>query len=103
MMTSRGKGKSMICASLLAHEYVFNGAKTVEELNNPNTIHVIVAAQEMVNSEDTVSKFLQWFDDPPYSSELDGNYVQSPFKVNTFGSLKSGSNKMITQGMEHLE
>ena len=101
MMTSRGKGKSMICASLLAHEYVFNGAKTVEELNNPNTIHVIVAAQEMVNSEDTVSKFLQWFDDPPYSSELDGNYVQSPFKVNTFGSLKSGSNKMITQGMEH--
>ena len=100
MMTSRGKGKSMMCGGLLAHEYTFNGAKTINELSNPSTIHIVIAAQEMSNCEDTISKFMQWFDDPPYSNDDNGYYIQSPFKVNTFGSLKSGSNKVITQGTE---
>lgn len=99
MMTSRGKGKSWTGAAFLAHEYILNGAKSVQELVVPPTIHVSIVAQEKSNCKDTLDKFLQWFENPPYDYESEGIIYPSPFYTSVIGSLRSNEEK-ITQGVE---
>jgi hypothetical protein len=99
MMTSRGKGKSWIGAALTTHEFVLNGAKSLQELYTPSTISVQIVAQEKNYCQDTLDKFLQWFENPPYDYEEEGTIYPSPFYVSTIGSLRSTPER-ITQGIE---
>ena len=80
-LANRGCGKSYFVANgVIAHEWLFDGAKeyTEETILNPATVSVLVGAGDGKYSKDLLDKTKLCIDELPGGIEINGKYYPSP-------------------------
>lgn len=93
-MANRGCGKSYFVASaIVAHEWLFNGVKSMEEdkdKENPPVAHITVGAGDTKYSNDILNKVKMTVDNLPGKIEIGGKVYPPPFSRKYDGSWASG-------------
>lgn len=91
---ARSGGKSFVASSIMEHEFLTDGTKSVESyLKGDNKIEVFCGAPLAGKSSDLLDKFKQSLDNMP-GEYLNGNtYIPAPFSRQCSGTLKVGNSK----------
>jgi hypothetical protein len=91
---SRGGGKSFMASSVLEHEYLTDGAKTLEDfLAKKNKIEIFCGAPIASKSSDLLDKFKDSFDNLPGEYSDGREMFPAPFSRQSSGTLKVGNSK----------
>ena len=88
-LTNRGAGKSYwVADGVIAHEWLFDGAKEYNEytIQNPATVSVLVGAGDGKYSKDLLEKTKLCIENLPGAIELNGRYYPSPLSKQYDGS-----------------
>ena len=91
---SRGGGKSFMASSILEHEYLTDGAKTLEDfLAKKNKIEIFCGAPIASKSSDLLDKFKDSLDNLPGEFSDGREMFPAPFSRQSSGTLKVGNSK----------
>lgn len=91
LMGARGFGKSYMVASLVAHEFLFDGLTVYNPTISPSAVDIVVGAGHTNFSADLLAKVKIMLDKLPGEQEILGSVYPSPFSKKTIGSLAPSS------------
>ena len=91
---SRGGGKSFMASAILEHEYLTDGAKTLEDfLAKKNKVEIFCGAPIASKSSDLLNKFKDSLDSLPGEYYNGKEFFPAPFSRQSSGTLKVGNSK----------
>ena len=93
VLGSRSGGKSFMASALMEHEWLSDGAKTVEDyLSGKNKVEIFCGSASSGKSSQLLDKFSNSLKNLP-GEYFDRDYFPSPFSRTFSGTLKVGNSK----------
>lgn len=93
LLGSRSGGKSFMASAIMEHEWVTDGAKTVEDyLSGRNKVEIFCGSANSAKSSQLLDKFANSLSHLP-GGYTDREYYPPPFSRNSSGTLKVGNSK----------
>jgi hypothetical protein len=93
LLGSRSGGKSFMASAIMEHEWVTDGAKTVEDyLSGKNKVEIFCGSASSSKSSQLLDKFANSLSHLP-GGYTDREYYPPPFSRNSSGTLKVGNSK----------
>lgn len=93
LLGSRSGGKSFMASAIMEHEWITDGAKTVEDyLSGKNKVEIFCGSASSGKSSQLLDKFANSLSHLP-GGYTDREYYPPPFSRNSSGTLKVGNSK----------
>ena len=93
LLGSRSGGKSFMASAIMEHEWITDGAKTVEDyLSGKNKVEIFCGSASSSKSSQLLDKFANSLSHLP-GGYTDREYYPPPFSRNSSGTLKVGNSK----------
>lgn len=93
LLGSRSGGKSFMASAIMEHEWITDGAKTVEDyLSGQNKVEIFCGSASSGKSSQLLDKFANSLKNMP-GAYFDREYFPPPFSRQSSGTLKVGNSK----------